>query len=743
MRVLMWFTIGFAAACTLSVYLGIGWWICLLAVPAAVLLFLRKDHKAKVVAVILVGISVGMLWITGYNHMYLNIARNYDGKKIVASATVSDYSYETDYGVAVEAKTTLQGKDFRTKLYLQTKTPLEPGDMVSGEFRFRLTTDDSLQGGTYHQGDGIFLLAYVDEKAEVQNAEETNWRFFGAYLRNNISQLLKNIFPGDTLAFANALLLGDSSLLDYETDTDFKLSGIRHVIAISGLHVSILMSVVYVVTARKRYLSALIGIPVLFIFAAVVGFTPSVVRACIMQGLVLAALLFNKEYDPPTALAFAVLTMLCVNPMQIVSVSFQLSCCCLVGIFLLYQPLNQYFLNVLKVPKGRGLKADVIRWISGSISITLSTMVITTPLSAAYFGTVSIVGIITNLLTLWVIAFIFCSIALACVMALVWLPLAKLIAWVVSIPIRYVILIAKLLAGFPFSAVYTCSVYIVVWLVMCYLLIAAFLYGKRKYPIAFAGCIAIGLILAIALSWVDPGYDNYRVTVYDVGQGQSILFESGGKRYLVDCGGDSNKTAADTVAHALLSRGITRLDGIIVTHYDDDHAGGMPLLLTSIAADTLYLPQTEDRGTVRTDLENAGYKIYWVDCYAQLDAGDAKFTLIPGEHETKDNERSMCILFQAENCDILITGDRSSVGEKALMEDIRLPELELLVVGHHGSASSTSLELLQATKPKAAIVSAGADNYYGHPSEDVLYRLRLFHCNIWRTDLDGTVVFEG
>ena len=743
MRILMWFTIGFAAACALSVYLGIGIWVCLLLVPIAAILFAVKKQATRIAVVLLIGVTAGMLWTAGYNHFYLDAARNHDGKKIVTNATVSDYSYKTDFGVAAEGKITLGGKDFRVKLYYPADTALKPGDIINGEFRFRLTTNDSRQGGTHHQGDGVFLLAYVDEKAVVQKAENTDWRFFGAYLRREISELLKAVFPEDTLAFATALLLGDTSLLDYETDTDFKISGIRHVVAISGLHVSILMSVVYVFSGRRRYLSALIGIPTLFVFAAVVGFTPSVVRACIMQGLMLLALFFNKEYDPPTSLAFAVLTMLCVNPMQITSASFQLSCGCLVGIFLFYEKVNQYLLNVLKVPKGRNFKANTIRWFASSVSITLSTMITTTPLSVAYFGTVSIVGVLTNLLTLWVIAFVFCAIALSCITALIWLPLAKLIAWVASVPIRYVMLVAKLLAGLPFSAVYTCSVYIVVWLVMCYLLLTVFLLSKRKFLWLLTGCVVFGLILAISLSWIDPGYQNYRVTVFDVGQGQSILFECDNKRYLVDCGGDSDKTAADTVTHQLLSRGITRLDGIFVTHFDDDHAGGVPLLLTSIDTDVLYLPQVEDNGTVRSDLEKGSHKIYWIDRYGVLDFGKMKFTLIPGEHETNENERSMCILFQTENCDILITGDRSGVGEKALLEDIHLPKLELLVVGHHGSASATSMELLHATSPKTAVISVGKDNFYGHPTEDVLYRLRLFSCSIWRTDLDGTVVFEG
>ena len=743
MRILMWFTVGFAVACGLSVYLGFGVWLCLITAFAAVLLFILKKPAANVTAVILLGITAGLLWFAAYDSLYLDTARKFDGKTIHTSAVVSDYSYGTKYGVAADGKIELDGKKFRVRLYYEKDISLQPGDQIEGQFRFRLTTYDSKQGGTHHQSDGIFLLAYVDEEAVVTRSNGLVLEYFGAYLRKKISLLIGQVFPADAISFATALLLGDSSLLDYETDTDFKLSGIRHVIAVSGLHVSILMSVVYLFSGRRRYLSAIIGIPVLFLFAAVVGFTPSVVRACIMQALMLLALFLNKEYDPPTAMAFAALTMLVINPISIASASLQLSCGCLIGIFLFYERINNHLLNLFKLPKGKTRRAKLINWLCSSVSITLSTMITTTPLSAAYFGTVSILGVLTNLMTLWVISFVFWGIGLACIAGLIWLPMAKGIAWVVSIPIRYVTWVAKVLAGFSFSAVYTCSVYIVVWLIMCYLLILAFLMSKRKYPWLLSGCVVFGLVLAITLSWIERGTNSYRITVFDVGQGQSVLIECADKRYLVDCGGDSDKAAADTVSHWLLSKGIMRLDGIFVTHYDDDHAGGVPHLLTNLSVDNLYLPDIEDEGTVRTQLENNHNNIQWIDRYAVIEMEKMRFTMIPGEHESSDNERSMCILFQTENCDILITGDRGSTGEKALLKDIRLPELELLVVGHHGSASATSLELLAVTKPKTAAISVGLNNSYGHPSKEVLYRLKLFNCDIWRTDLDGTVVFEG
>ena len=127
----------------------------------------------------------------------------------------------------------------------------------------------------------------------------------------------------------------------------------------------------------------------------------------------------------------------------------------------------------------------------------------------------------------------------------------------------------------------------------------------------------------------------------------------------------------------------------------------------------------------------------------RIQYGPSTITLIPSENPGNNNESGLCVLFQRENYDILITGDRSAAGERELIRHMDLPDLEVLVVGHHGSKHSTCRELLIKTKPDTAIISVGRDNSYGHPTEDVLQRLQKYGCVIYRTDRDGTVIYRG
>ena len=274
--------------------------------------------------------------------------------------------------------------------------------------------------------------------------------------------------------------------------------------------------------------------------------------------------------------------------------------------------------------------------------------------------------------------------------------------------------------------------------------IGLFFVCRRRRPGLLVGVMLGSLLISIFASCLEPQLDSVRVTVFDVGQGQSILLQSCRKNFLVDCGGDDPDRTADMVVSGLRSQGVTRLDGIILTHYDTDHAGAVVNLLTQISADTLYLPYIEDDTNTKEQLKTLCLdNIDWVREITPILGEFGKFTLIPGEIGADENEGSMCILFQAGNCDILITGDRSTTGEQALMKQIALPQLELLIVGHHGADSSTGLPLLSKTQPIMAVVSVGENNIYGHPSEGVLRRLEAFGTKVMCTDEEGTIVFRG
>ena len=743
MRKLMWLTVGFAGACAFGAYCYNPWLLQIAVVclflAAACLVLTRWTIGFRIFTAIFLGAALGLSYFNVDDLTVLRDARAMDGETQTITVAVADFSYPTNYGCAFDGNVVLGERAYKVRTYLNTVEDLAPGQQVKGDFRFRISfwnEDDSLNNA----GKGIFLYAYQSGDCTYLKQYQPGLMDLPAVWRNELKTMIGNAFPADTEGFARALLLGDTSGVDYEMDTALKVSGIRHVIAVSGLHVSVVFGILYLLAGKKRVLTALIGIPAVILFAALAGFTPSVTRACIMQILMMVALLLEKDYDPPTALAFAALVMLIANPMTIGSVSFQLSVSCMIGIFLFASRIYTWMTQTPYLGRGKG---KLSTWICGSISVSLSTMVTTTPLTAYYFGTVSLIGIVTNLLALWAITVVFYGIMLVCALGYIWLPLARFIGGILGWLIRYVEATAVVMASVPMGAVYTKSTYIVIWLIFAYVLLAIYLLSRKKPAMLFSGLVVCALLAAVALSWVEPLLGECRITMLDVGQGQAILLQSEGKSFLVDCGGDYDEGAADVTAETLLSQGIYKLDGIILTHYDGDHAGGVPHLLTRVAAENLFLPYAEDPDGVASNLQSkSDAAVHFVHEDVKLCYGNAQITIFAPVSYNSGNESSMCILFQTENCDILVIGDRSEKTERMLLDRRDLPELDVLVAGHHGSKTSTSIELLEATKPEYVFISVGKDNPYGHPAKQTIERLLEFGCKILRTDEHGTVIFR-
>lgn len=747
MRSLVWFSIGFSAACLLGGYFLLGsiaYYIAAVCLVLAVILFAIPSvfSTQAIVATIALGISLGSFWMENYQSMHLQPARAMDDAIISGSIEVSEYSYPTGKGIGTEGYLSVNGRQYKVRLYLQDVKALSPGDKVFGKFQLYYSGKSSYK---VLESEGIGFQVFVNELEKIVPAKEVPLKYLPVLYKQRITQMLQSVFPEDTLGFAKALLLGDSSDLSYTDDLAFRNSGIRHIIAVSGLHVSILFSLILFVFGKRRFLTTAVGLPVLLLFAAVAGFTPSVSRACLMQGLVLLGLAFDKEYDPPTGLAFAVTFLLFQNPMTATSIGFQLSVSCVAGIFLFHRRIHDFLMKEKRLgpAKGKTLKSRLVRWFVGSVSMSVGALAFTLPLSALYFGSISLLGVISNLLTLWAVSIVFYGILLSCVLGAIWLPLGQIVAWVVSWGMRYVLLVAKLIGDLPISNVPADNVYMVLWLAFFYFLCILFWKSKKRRLWLLAVCAAFSFALCVFFSVSESRIDQFRVTVLDVGQGQCILLQSGNQCYMVDCGGDSPKKVASLATGTLWSNGIYRLDGLILTHYDEDHVGTIEPLLAQFSAEDLYMPISEDKQNLQTSIiNNFNGAVHYVESIITVPCGEGTITVIPASSDAKGNESSLCILFQAADCDILITGDRNRNGEAQLLEQFALPDLEVLVVGHHGSKSSTGLPLLNATMPEVAVISVGEDNLYSHPEQETLERLTLFGCEILRTDLLGTIIIR-
>lgn len=744
MRALVWFTLGFGSACALGTYLAPGVWglgAGALALAAFLPMLLRRK-RGKVfgpAAGLCLGFALGSVWFWGYDAIFLRPARLADGTTQAITVEVGDFACPTDYGCYVDGKFDLDGRTYGVRLYLDGPELLpEPGDRVRVTARLRLTTDGGSGEPTYHRSKGIFLLAYGGAEAQWE-AGEPGLVHWPVHFRRAVGLRIEALFSRDTAGFAKALLLGDRSGLTYAQQNEMSLAGISHVVAVSGMHLSILFALVFALTFRRRVLSAVVGIPVLFAFAAVAGFTPSVTRAAVMLSLALGAGVLKREYDAPTALAFAALCLLAQNPTVAASASFQLSVGAVAGILCFSGPMQMWLTRSLG--NGKRRRKRVLRALAASVSVTLGATVFTAPLAACTFGVVSLVAPVTNLLTLWAVSLAFYGAMATCVLGLFWVPAGSAVAWVISWLVRYILGVGHFLGNLPFGAVFPKeSVYIAAWVVFALMLFGVFVLGKfRGKPVFFLGLSAT-LLLSVLLGILEPKGDAFRVTVLDVGQGQCVLLQAGGRTYVVDCGGTDGEGAGEKAARHLLTRGIASIDGLILTHFDEDHVGGTAQLLARINVERVYMPQSqkEDQQMValaedRRIFVEEDLCLTWVDTQLQIFAPLSR---------TESNESGLSVLFTAGEYDTLITGDMSHNLEARLLGTHRLTDVELLVAGHHGAKSSTSEALLNRVLPEVVAISVGR-NAYGHPAADTLARIQSVGSKILRTDVSGTLIFRG
>ncbi|WP_053057876.1 MBL fold metallo-hydrolase [Rubrobacter aplysinae] len=237
------------------------------------------------------------------------------------------------------------------------------------------------------------------------------------------------------------------------------------------------------------------------------------------------------------------------------------------------------------------------------------------------------------------------------------------------------------------------------------------------------------------------------VTFLDVGQGNSALLElPGGENVLVD-GGPTE--AGPLVVRRLGELGVRELDAVVLSHADEDHVGGLADVLDAVPVDTVY-DSAYPHGTGAYEdflaaVEESGAR------YVETRAGDAVREDSPAELEfiypdelgEGTNESSLVLDLTYGDFDAVFMGDAEAEQEEELLAAGRVPDVEILQVGHHGSSDATSEEFLQAASPEAAVIQVGADNSYGHPTPEVLSRLREYGANVYRTDLRGEVSFRS
>lgn len=759
MRRLAAWGFSFAAALTFSAYLLSGERALILA-GAAFLAFILclflKTARRKLAAIILAGITAGFAYLPLYSFLFAKEASLPMGEELLLEAEATDFPAFYSRGAALNVSIITETGRVNAVVYLYDGEAyaVKPGDRV------RFTAMLFAAGGkTGSESEEYFSHTTRVGAGSVKGFEITvsasapQFRYLHKYAAKAVKDAIKAVYPEKEYPLALALLTGDKSALkmDRALTSDLQRSGIYHVATVSGMHVSILASFLLIIIPKKSK-AALTIIPLLVLFAAVAGFTPSVTRAVIMELFVIIAPLVGREEDKLTSIAAALIFILAVDPMSATHAGFQLSFASVLGITLISPRILNAFCslklyNSIRKPKRKGRIAKL----AGGFAVTLGAMAATIPLSALHFGYFSLAALPANLLISFAVAPAFILSAVSALAGAVFLPAGVILAKAGALILKYVASIARIFAGGVLSAVYVDNTVLIMWLIFAYAAVIAAIIKRRELkslivPLC-AAAVSLSLILVASAIRTDIA-EGFTLTALDVGQGQCVVVTSGPLTAVIDCGSISFDRSGELCASFINGLGRDGIDILCLTHYHSDHTSGAKFLLERMNVKALAIPLPCDgdsavHASLVSAAEKNGTDVIYVseDLFCDFFAADLTlFAPVGGETE---NERCVTALFSDSGFDALVTADISGEIECELAAAKRLPDIECLVVSHHGSRYSSDKVFLAAVKPEIGIISVGRENSFGHPAEETLRRLSEAGVQIYRTDIFGNITVSS
>jgi len=528
------------------------------------------------------------------------------------------------------------------------------------------------------------------------------------------------------VALLQALSIGDKALISQDMWTVFSRLGINHLVAISGLHIGLVAMGTFLLTgilwrcsARlclwlpAPHAQAIVAIFTAAGYSAMAGFSIPTQRAMIMLFVIMAGRLLLKHMPSGQQLSIAAFLILLFDPVSVISPGFWLSFVAVAAIYVALSSANQQISGIKKLIK--------VQWL-----ITLFLM----PLTLFFFKQASLISPLVNLLLIPIFSFLVVPIAL--LVSLLNLLDSVTIQFITkhflqAISLGYQLL--ESLSSYP-KIVYSDAGFGLINLVLLLLPILTWVLSTRVWHKMVSIVLLVGILVWKDKQAVDT---NFRMTVLDVGQGLSVFIQQGERTLLYDLGpryGQSGSATESIVMPYLKSRGVNELDYLIISHFDNDHAGDLDVVLQTVNVKQLL--SGEKHPIHKTSPCLAGDQWQW---------DQAVFTILSPAHEHLDGNNASCVLkISLPHASILLTGDIEKQVEKFLLqtrpEDVKA---DIVIIPHHGSKSSSTMAFTHAVKPVYTINSSGYLNRYDFPNEQVRSRWLATGSSFLDTAAEGAI----
>ena len=539
-----------------------------------------------------------------------------------------------------------------------------------------------------------------------------------------INLIDKRINTYKSKKYLKAFILGKTDLLDDDIKTNYQELGVSHLLAVSGMHISLFSGIILFLLKKCHIggnISYFITILFLLFYMKLTGNTSSVSRAVILFMLLTFNKMFNFKLSTLKIWCFTFSIIIFKNPYSLVDVGFQFSFTVSFYLILLQKNLtsNNYFIGLLK--------------------ISFVSLLVSLPISIYYFYQVNFLSIMWNL---------------------IFVPLVSIIIFPLSLVtfiIPYFDALLYLLINIMESIAGVCNSIkmfqfifgkpSLIWIFLYYLIITLWLY-KKYFVFKY---VLIGLLVFQYFRLLI--IPNNFVMMIDVGQGDSLLIHYNNVSILIDTGGKVSyqketwqerkiKSIADSKLIPLLkSYGIKKINYLVTTHGDYDHMGEAINLVNNYKISRVIFNCGENNDLEKNLIKVLDKKkIKYLSCVKGLNVDEHRLKFLNTDIYDNENDNSNVIYTEFGNYKFLFMGDAGVEKEKDILDKYNLSNIDVLKVGHHGSKTSSSTNFISSINPKYSLISVGKNNRYGHPNKQVINNLK--NTKIYRTDQDGSIMFK-
>ncbi|MBQ3408073.1 MAG: DNA internalization-related competence protein ComEC/Rec2 [Clostridia bacterium] len=557
-------------------------------------------------------------------------------------------------------------------------------------------------------------------------------------IRENIKLNIKTFIPDKCIGLCIALVVGDKNNIDEKISQAFSDAGLSHIIAISGMHTVyvayIALSFKRVIGKRKTYFFAIF---VLIIFCNLAYNNESVYRATIMLSLFYCSKIFHRKSNSLSNLFISILLGLIKNPFCIYNPGFILSTAGTLGIIIIYVELQE---------QGRGIKI----YIKNQIKLSLAANIVLLPIIAKMFNKVSLMFIITspiiNFLVSILMPILLCFSLCGLVSKVIPIFLLKFVALLVyffSGLLLFLVDIFQRISILNFRVTSPSFITIAAYYFILYLCYQYKKNRNRKNKNKIKCVISIYLCVCVIIRLINVFDNSLKVYFVDVGQGDCTVIKTpSGKTILVDGGGKEDGNIQDSVGKNivvpyLLNKSITKIDYIIISHFDTDHVGGLLTVMQEIKVRNVIISKqgkssdNYEKFKKIVKAKNINIIVVKQGNRVEIDR-DLYFDILwPREEQINENilnNNSIVCKLHYNSISILFTGDIEAIAEKSILElyqgNKEILQSTCLKVGHHGSKTSSTNEFLESVRAKFAFIGVGRDNKFGHPNEGVIKNIK-------------------